>query len=325
MIIPLAITAAAVLITLVYASVRDIQERRVPYKTWYPMLAAGIPLSIIFFGFSVLDLGEDFFPDFCFLIVGLVITLLSADTLYSLVRYAQIPRAIDILDAGLFFGILSIPLGTVVYSAVFQNSLSYAAILICIFCAVFFAFNMVNLMGGADACALIFIAVLIPQYPVNPVWDYSPLFPFPFTVLINALILNLLTPIAIFLENLRKGHHAPFPSMFFGFPVRARDLPHSFGFIMEEVEETESGRIGRRFLGLSETIRRMVSGAGRIYTKDLRLHPEKYAREISLYQRAGSVWISYGIPFMVPITAGLVTAIFFGDILFTLMKLLAGV
>ncbi|MDD1716563.1 MAG: peptidase A24, partial [Methanolinea sp.] len=100
---------------------------------------------------------------------------------------------------------------------------------------------------------------------------------------------------------------------------------HSFGFIMEEVEETGDGGIRRRFLGLAETIRRMVSGEGRVYTKDLRLHPGDYARELALYQKAGSVWISYGIPFMVPITAGLVTAIFFGDILFTLMKILAGV
>lgn len=327
MIIPLAISAAAVLITLVYASVRDIQERRVPFRTWYPMLAVGIPLSLLFFGCFILRLGYDLLPGFCFLFLGLVVTLLAADILYSLVKNAQIPTANDVLDSGLFWGILSIPLGTVIYSGIFLDppALSYLAITICIFCAVFYAFNMVNLMGGADSCALIFIAVLIPEFPLNTMWDYSPLYPFPFTVLVNALILNLLTPVAIFLENLRKGHHAPFPNMFFGFPVQAGDLPNSFGFIMEEIEETEEGGIRTRFLGLAESVKRIVTGARRIYTRDLRLHPGNYAREISLYRRAGSVWISYGIPFIVPITAGLVTAIFFGDILFTLMKLLAGV
>jgi len=43
------------------------------------------------------------------------------------------------------------------------------------------------------------------------------------------------------------------------------------------------------------------------------------------FKKAGSVWISYGIPFLVPLTAGVVSSIVFGDILFTLITFTAGV
>jgi preflagellin peptidase FlaK len=92
---------------------------------------------------------------------------------------------------------------------------------------------------------------------------------------------------------------------------------------MEDIEE-EEGRLTRRFVGFTESLRRIVRGERRLYTKDLRLHPKDYQREIALYRKAGRVWISYGIPFIIPITAGFLTALFMGDILFVIMKALAG-
>ena len=43
---PMVISAVAVLATLIYASYLDIKDRRVPFKTWYPMLIVGIPASV---------------------------------------------------------------------------------------------------------------------------------------------------------------------------------------------------------------------------------------------------------------------------------------
>ena len=92
---------------------------------------------------------------------------------------------------------------------------------------------------------------------------------------------------------------------------------------MEDIEE-EDGRLVRRFVGFTESLGRMVRGERRLYTKDLRMHPEEYKQEIALYRKAGRVWISYGIPFIIPITAGFLTALFMGDILFVIMKTLTG-
>ena len=46
---PMVISTVAVLATLVYASYLDIGERRVPFRTWYPMLVVGVSASIVFF------------------------------------------------------------------------------------------------------------------------------------------------------------------------------------------------------------------------------------------------------------------------------------
>ncbi len=68
----------------------------------------------------------------------------------------------------------------------------------------------------------------------------------------------------------------------------------------------------------------MYSDENRVYTKDLREHPEEFRQELATYKKAGSVWISYAVPFIIPITAGLITALFFGDILFAVMKIVTG-
>ena len=47
-------------------------------------------------------------------------------------------------------------------------------------------------------------------------------------------------------------------------------------------------------------------------------------KELALYKKAGTVWISYAVPFIIPITAGLITAIIFGDFLLAIMTALTG-
>jgi preflagellin peptidase FlaK len=193
-----------------------------------------------------------------------------------------------------------------------------------VFCGVFYMFSALNLFGGADAWALIFISFCIPLFPITPIFGEPPLGFLSFSVLINALILNMAAPVGIFMINIFKGNRAPLMYMFFGFPVKGDSIQNSWGFVMEEFEE-KKGIINRRFIGFWESVKRMYSGKGRIYTKDLREHPEKYRKELTQYRNAGVVWISYAVPFIIPITAGLVIAIVFGDVLFWIMKIVAGV
>lgn len=263
MIIPLAISAAVVACTFLYASYRDLKERRVPFRTWYPMLALTVPMAAWFY--------------------------------------------LMMVSGGQW------------------TVLAYFLAMTGIFSAVFYLCAWLNLFGGADAWALIFLSLSVPAFPAEPLSGYPPTGFFPFSVLVNALLLNLFTPLFLGLGNLVHGRKAPFPYMFLGFPLHADELPGAFGFIMEDITEDEDGSIRRRFVRPGEAIRRMLSGQKRIYTKDLRLHPGDYTREMALFQKAGTVWISYGIPFIVPLTAGLLTALFFGDILYFLMKWISGV
>lgn len=52
--VPLMIAAAAIGITLIYASILDAKERRVPHRTWRPALAIAIPAAIWVYGLTTL-------------------------------------------------------------------------------------------------------------------------------------------------------------------------------------------------------------------------------------------------------------------------------
>jgi preflagellin peptidase FlaK len=192
-----------------------------------------------------------------------------------------------------------------------------------IFCGVFYVFGQMHLFGGADAWALIFIAFCIPTFPITPLLNTPPLGFLSFSVLINALILNLVAPVGIFVINIIKGNRAPLQYMFFGFPVKGEKIQESWGFVMEDFVPKD-GKIERKFIGFWDSLRRMRSDEGRIYTKNLREHPEEYEKELAIYKNADTVWISYAVPFIVPITAGLLTAIFCGDFLLAIMTILTG-
>jgi preflagellin peptidase FlaK len=196
-------------------------------------------------------------------------------------------------------------------------------VLVALYSDLFLVFAGMNLFGGADAIALVAIALFVPLFPLEPAAGYPPLPFLPFSALTNAVILNLVTPVGIAVWNALKRNRAPFPYTFFGFPVRGDSIEHTFGFVMEDFRE-EGGKLKRNFIPVRSALRRMVEGKGRIYTKHLKEHPERYGRELALYRRAGMVWISYGVPFILPILAGFATALIGGDILFTLMKAAGG-
>lgn len=262
MIFPLVLSSAAIVVTLLYASVLDIRERRVPFRTWYPMLAITVPLVLWF---------------------------------YALLLVA------DGWQPALYFLVMTV-----------------------IFCLIFYLFAYFHFFGGADAWALIFICISIPTFPFMPLSGYPPHNFFPFSVLVNAVIFNLITPVGIYLMNVIKGNHAPFPYKFLGFPVEGDKIERTFGYVMEEISD-DDGNLNRRFIRTGEALKSMVTGRKRIYTKELRLHPEDYREELELYRRSGKVWISYGVPFMIPILIGVFFALFIGDILVIIMKSFMGV
>ena len=192
-----------------------------------------------------------------------------------------------------------------------------------LFCGVFYTFGRMHLFGGADAWALIFISFCVPTFPFTPLLGIPPLGFLAFSALINALLLNLVAPVGIFIINLVRQNRAPLMYMFFGFPVRGDTIQKEWGFVMEDFEE-KNGAVSRTFIGFWDAIRRMYAGKGRIYTKDLREQPEKFVKELATYRKAGTVWISYAVPFIIPITAGFVSAIIFGDFLLAAMTMVVG-
>lgn len=376
---PMVISAVAVLVTLIYASYLDIKDRRVPFKTWYPMLAVGIPASVwllyiktgnfslilgylslivSFFYANYLDNHEPGKPfRFEYLAITLALPalawlILPAPFIMSLVPWyamfagifgyisyitwkpkpegknkpkrkiqeSNVEEALNRWYFILIVIILAITSLLMLFSPGGWGAPALFVLLPTVFCGVFYLFGRMHLFGGADAWALIFISFCIPTFPFTPLLGITPLGFLAFSVLINALLLNLAAPLGIFAINIIRGNRAPLMYMFFGFPVKGENIQQEWGFVMEDFKD-KKGSVSRKFIGFWDSIRRMYAGEGRVYTKDLREHPEEFTAELAVYKKAGTVWISYAVPFIIPITAGLITAIIFGDFLLAIMRL----
>lgn len=259
----LVLSSAAIGLTLLYASVLDLHERRVPFRTWYPMLVIALPIAV----------------------------LIYVELFGNSVRFA--------------FGLLLL------------------SAMLCFF--YYFASAYLHLFGGADAWAMIFITACVPLFPIEPYAGYPLIAYFPLSVIMNAVLLNLVTPLGIFAMNCLKGNHGPLRYMLVGFPVDGNSIQDEFGFVMEEFSEGEDGTVTRRYLSFYEAIRRMIRGERRLYTRDFKRNPEEYAEELRIYRKVGTVWISYGVPFIIPICAGFLSAIIIGDIATILIQALSGV
>jgi archaeal preflagellin peptidase FlaK len=387
---PMIISAAAVLITLVYASYLDVRDRRVPFIHWLPMLVVGMCCTGLMLWQSTGNAG---------LIAGyisLVASFLYGDyldnrgrtdspglTFYyrkgSVFYYLALVLALPVLSwfilapsinmqlvawyamfAGIFLYItwmeytgrfdepekpgrkgpsVADTIGrwyfvliilvyvitslTLIFDRAWNPNEGLFVLMPAVFCGIFYTFGRMHLFGGADAWALIFIAFCVPTFPLTPLLGIPPLGFLAFSALINALLLNLAAPLGIFLINIARGNRAPLMYMFFGFPVKGDAIQKEWGFVMEDFEEKD-GVVSRKFIGFWDAIRRMYAGEGRVYTKDLREQPKKFSAELALYRKAGTVWISYAVPFIIPITAGFVSAILVGDFLLAAMTVLAG-
>jgi|Deesub1362A_J573_1020465.scaffolds.fasta_scaffold00018_95 preflagellin peptidase FlaK len=158
--------------------------------------------------------------------------------------------------------------------------------------------------GGADAKALMALSLMFPFYPA--ISSYFPVFRtqvgiFAFTVFSNAVVLSLVLPILMFVRNfvlLKKDFlKNPYYSVV-GYQVDVDKIP----FHAKLLEYPENGRLVR-------------SRRGIWLTSDL----EKELKAMKL-KGVEKIWITPGIPFLIPITIGFYTALFVGDILFTFLS-----
>ena len=77
----------------------------------------------------------------------------------------------------------------------------------------------------------------------------------------------------------------------------------------------QEGAIQREFIGFWTALRQMITGEGRVYTKDLRENPKTYKKQLELYNKVDTIWISYALPYLIPITIGFIVTLICGDLL----------
>jgi preflagellin peptidase FlaK len=180
--------------------------------------------------------------------------------------------------------------------------------------------------GGADAKALMCIALALPVYPSyllpQPTGFVSPLFPI--TIFTNSVLLGALSVFYALFRNLlwkarnRRGVFEGLETesfgrkilaLFSGYKVKFSKLERGHMYPLEDVEVNEEGEVKRKLLVFPKDEEREEIVA--------RIHEN--VKEESL---EGGVWATPGLPLLIFVTAGLIVALSYGDIVWILLSAL---
>jgi preflagellin peptidase FlaK len=178
--------------------------------------------------------------------------------------------------------------------------------------------------GGADAKALMCISLALPVYPNHflpqPPGFVSPLFPI--TIFTNSVLLGALSVFYALFRNLlwkarnkgsifegleteSLGHKIL--ALFSGYKVKISKLEGGHMYPLEDVEVNDEGDRKRKLL---------------VFPKDEE-REEIVARILENVKEEklnGGVWVTPGLPLLIFITAGLIIALAYGDIVWILLS-----
>lgn len=183
-----------------------------------------------------------------------------------------------------------------------------------IFVLVYVLFQM-GTFGGADAKSLIVISIILPTYPAFSAFGYhfplnEPLLDlFAFGILGNAVFLTVVVPIGLAVYNIsRMGLHIDNPLyIFIGYKSRISDLANKHIKLIQSFEEGNGQIIFRFKRGGVEINEAVISEMKALLEKGL---------------IKDEVWVTPGLPFMIPITLGFFVAVSYGDMITELTKYL---
>jgi len=178
--------------------------------------------------------------------------------------------------------------------------------------------------GGADAKALMCISLALPVYPnhllLQPLGFVSPLFPI--TIFTNSVLLGALSVFYALFRNLlwivrnRGGVFEGLETESFGrkilalvsgYKVKISKLEKGHMYPLEDVEVNDDGKVKRKLLVFPRDEEREE-----IVARILENVKEK--------KLEGGVWVTPGLPLLIFITAGLIIALFYGDIVWILLS-----
>jgi preflagellin peptidase FlaK len=172
--------------------------------------------------------------------------------------------------------------------------------------------------GGADAKALIALSFIFPAFPDITILGYGlplsgapPLNIFAFSTLANAVLLTIIVPLGILAYNLctlpvREIMEKPW-YLIVGYRCRISDLKDRHVRLIEDFE-CEGGEVRKKFT------RRGI---------DIDDPVLKRLEQLTSSGLIGKrVWVTPGLPFTIPITAGFVAAIVYGDLIASCMMML---
>ncbi len=272
------------------AAFMDVKTRRVTDKLW--ILMAAVAVLLLSLQLMMEGAGWRYYLIFIPISVLLSEAFMDVPELYG-------DKGINPMVIVWF----SLPIITVIYQIhtigndiFFWSLFAVPVMMLFVFVLYYFAI----LYGGADAKAILVLAILVPFYPNIPGFTHTGLtsqqipfmqimFPFTLIVLLNAsLIILFMLPVYLIinLKNKDRG----FPQMLFGYRMNIEDISESFVWPMERYDAD-----GER---------------------TIKLFPRGNTEEVIEALRRGGikrVWVTPKIPFIVPICIGFVISFFMGN------------
>ncbi len=158
-----------------------------------------------------------------------------------------------------------------------------------------YALYYIGLYGGADAKAIMVLAVAFPVYPAFLAFPLlnKGLGMLAFTTLSNSVLAAPVLILILLLRNALSGD-LKFPYCFVGYRVSARAIPRFHNLL----EYVEGNKVVRKLKSVEPTDKML---------EELRKAADKGIVE--------NVWVTPGLPFLCFITVGFVIAILAGDLL----------
>lgn len=283
----------------IYASVSDWRTRRVPDKTW--LLLGTIGLAILLA--DLLSREANLIAISVLLPVAFIFYDIFWDRESGLKSASGIVASAGYIASFIWtlYILVSVVGDSIEWSA--EVSGPVVAFFIIILFELFYMFDVIK--GGADAKAAICLAILFPWYPalvsglpiITPsIEGVDTLFPFALSVLFIAAVISVITPIYYISRNLK-----------FGEAITGRALV-GFKLPLEEVE--------KHFVWLIE----WMDGEEHRFSARKPRDSATLAEDLDALGRAGirQVWVTYKIPFIIPMTIAIVIILVLGNPLFTL-------
>jgi preflagellin peptidase FlaK len=159
-------------------------------------------------------------------------------------------------------------------------------------------FQLRLLFGGADAKAVMALAILVPIQPTIiglPLWGNS-FMPYSWVIFSNALILFLCIPLSLLIYNIFKKD-TEFPHCILGYKMKIEKAKQSFVWPLEKIKDGK-----RKFSYMPKN--------------------NNVDSQLKIFEKQGikEIWVTPKVPFMIPLLASFLVSFFLGDILINIIQ-----
>jgi preflagellin peptidase FlaK len=181
----------------------------------------------------------------------------------------------------------------------FRDKTIYLIFIPIMICLVYLLFQLRLIFGGADAKALMALAILVPLHPtINqlPLWGKS-LMPASWAIFSNSIILFLFIPIGMLFYNIAK-RNIKFPYSILGYKLSVDKAREKFVWPLEKLVDGK-----QKFVYIPKNF-------------DVEEEFDEFEKH-----NIKKIWVTPKIPFMIPLLLGFIFLFIFGDILYFIMNL----